>query len=59
MDEVGQERMQGGRWGVSSSNPNFALFCLSLQSLAKGLGRKQAGKEGSIRSVCPGAQQMT
>jgi hypothetical protein len=49
---------------VSSSNPNFALFCL-LSQLAKlgeeeGVGKeRRKGKEGSIRSVCTGAQQMT
>jgi len=47
--------------GGGSSNPNFALFCL-LPQLAK-LGEEGVGKEGrkerSIRSVCPGAQQMT
>jgi hypothetical protein len=58
--------------GGSSSNPNFALFCLLSQLPKLGeeegvgkegrkerKGKERKGKEGSIRSVCTGAQQMT
>ncbi len=44
MDEVGPRKKAGRRGGWSSSNPNFALFCL-LSQLAK-LGEDGVGKEG-------------
>jgi hypothetical protein len=43
MDEVGP-RKKAGSGGGSSSNPNFALFCL-LSQLAK-LGEEGVVKEG-------------